>query len=381
MPVSATAPDGDRAATAATSGLRVAIVHEKFTIRAGSEKVVEQMHTLWPSAPIFCSVHDPETTAAMHDADIRPNAALQRLYRGGDNYAHLLPLLPWAARHHDLRGFDVVVASHHQFANRVRSLAPVVSYTHTPARWIWDRSTRADEPGGRLGQAALAAFAATQRRPDRAAAQRLAAIAANSTDVAGRVEQWWQRTATVIAPPVATEFFLPAPTTPRDDFFLLAGRLVPYKRPEIAVRAAVLAGVRLVVAGTGRALVACQEAAGPGIEFVGEVSDEALRDLYRRCRALVYPGKEDFGIMPVEAQACGAPVVALGAGGVLDTVVDGTTGVLYPPGPDAAHTLADVLRAFDSDRFDAETSSAHAQRFAPDRFRRELDAFVATALA
>ncbi|HEY1738954.1 MAG TPA: glycosyltransferase family 4 protein, partial [Acidimicrobiia bacterium] len=143
---------------------RVAIVHEKFTIYAGSEKVVEQMHVLWPDAPIYCSVCDPSTLGgALADADVR-TSPLQRFYRGGDSYAHLLPLLPWAAQHHDLSGYDLVLTSHHQFANRIRpdAAATVVSYVHSPARWMWDPDMRAEESGGFVGRAVLASFARTQ---------------------------------------------------------------------------------------------------------------------------------------------------------------------------------------------------------------------------
>ncbi len=359
---------------------RVAIVHEKFTIHAGSERVVEQMHLLWPNAPIFCAVCDPATLSPiLRSADIRPSHLLQRLYRGGDRYAHLLPLLPAVAAHRRLRDFDVVVTSHHQFANRVRADAPILSYTHTPARWIWDPNTRLDEIGGPLGRAALGAFAKTQQRADYEAAQRLSAIAANSSEVSTRIRQWWERNSTVIHPPVDTDFFTPS-TDAREDFFLLAGRLVPYKRPEIAVAAAVRAGVRLVVVGDGRARAACEAVANDQVEFVGIADDATLRDYYRRCRALLYPGREDFGIMPVEAQACGAPVIALGVGGALDTVIDGTTGCLYEPGGDEIETLAHNIRSLSSAQFDATAIAAHAQQFGPSRFRAELKSFVDTAL-
>ena len=361
----------------------VAIVHEKFTIDAGSERVVEQMLRIWPNAPIFCGVCDRTTLSpALAAADIRPDAMLQKLYRGGDNYAHLLALLPYAASRRHFNEYDLVVTSHHQFANRVHSTAAVVSYTHTPARWIWDPATRVDEIGGIVGRAVLSAFARSQRRSDRAAAQRLHAIAANSTVVAQRIRRWWGRDSTVIAPPVDTEFFTQCDSTPREDFFLLAGRLVPYKRPEVAVAAAVKAGVRLVVLGDGRARRACEAAAAANsaIEFVGAVDNTTLRDYYRRCRALLYPGREDFGIMPVEAQACGAPVLAVGVGGVCDTVVHETTGVLYPETPDPVDQLAMVLRNFESETFDSTAIATRAQRFNPQRFRTEFEAFAHGAL-
>ena len=363
-----------------SSGLRVAIVHEKFTVHAGSEKVVEQLHLLWPDAPIHCAVCDPQTLSPiLRDADIRPDARLQRLYRGGDNYAHLLPLLPRAHARHDLGAVDLVVTSHHQFAQRVRTSAPIVSYVHTPARWIWDPSLQRLEVGGPVGRLGLRAFAATQRRPDRRAARRPHTLIANSTAVAQRIHDWWGRTATVIAPPVDTEFFTPGSTT-GDDYFLLAGRLVPYKQPEVAVRAATAAGVRLVVAGTGRSLDACRAVAGPTVEFVGAVDDDELRTLFRGARALVFPGLDDFGIVPVEAQACGTPVIALGAGGALDTVVPGRTGVLYERTGDEVATLAEVLRTFDRSTFDSSAIVDHARSFSPERFRTAVHAAATAAV-
>lgn len=360
--------------------MRIAIVHERFTELGGSEKVVEQLHQIWPDAPVFCAVMNQDVLPqGLRDADIRPSR-LQRWYRGG-SYAHLLPLLPGAFARLDLGGFDLVVTSHHAFANRVRPAAdiPVISYTHTPARWIWDPRTRRDEPVGAIGRAALRAFAATQRRPDRAAAQRLRDVIANSTAVAGRVQRSWGRGAHVVPPPVDVERFTPSSTT-REDFFLWAGRLVPYKAPVVAVEAARRAGARLVVAGDGRMREAVERTAGPGVELLGPVTDATLLDLYRRCRAFLMPGEEDFGITPVEAQACGAPVIALGAGGALDTVVDGVTGVLYPPGDDPVTALAARLRDFDASAYDAAAIRRHAEQFAPERFRREItarvDAFV-----
>jgi glycosyltransferase involved in cell wall biosynthesis len=362
---------------------RVAIVHEKFTVHAGSERVVEQLHALWPDAPIFTSVCDPAVLSpALAHADIRPVATLQRLYRGGDHYAHLLPLLPAAARAHDLSGFDLVVSSHHAFANRVRPApgAVHVSYTHTPARWMWEPRMRADEIGGPVGRFALGAFAATQRGADRRAAARLDGIVANSTAVKERVRRWWHRDATVVAPPVDTEFFCVDPAIEREPFFLSAGRLVPYKRPDVAVAAARAARARLVVVGEGRARPACERLAGAGIEFAGAVDDATLRDLYRRCLALVYPGEEDFGIVMAEAQACGAPVIALDAGGARDIVGEGS-GVRYSAGADPVVALADQLRGFAPDRFDPAAIAAGASRWSRSRFRAEFAGALDSVLA
>jgi glycosyltransferase involved in cell wall biosynthesis len=296
------------------------------------------------------------------------------LYRGGDSYAHLLPLLPWAARHHDLSGYDLVVTSHHQFANRIRpdAAATVLSYVHSPARWMWDPDMRAEESGGLMGRAVLASFARTQQRADRQAAQRPQQLVANSHEVAKRIANWWGRSADVISPPVDVDFYRHDPGVEREEFFLLAGRLVPYKRPEVAVAAAARARVPLVVAGDGRARGACEAVAGTRTEFIGSVDDTTMRDLYRRCGALLYPGREDFGIVPVEAQSCGAPVIAVAAGGALDTVDDGVNGVLYGAGPGEITRLTAALRAFDEHEFDHAAIARGAQRYNPERFRAEL---------
>jgi glycosyltransferase involved in cell wall biosynthesis len=361
---------------------RVAIVHERFTDYAGSERVVEQLLRLWPAADLFAPIIDRAALPPSASGHRLRDSALRRLYPGKGRYAHLLPLLPGAMRSFDLSGYDLVVTSHHAFAHRVRRPAsvPLLSYTHSPARWMWERSMLTGE-GGRLGERALAGYALTQRRADRAAAQRVTVLTVNSTAVAARAQTWWQRAATVVHPPVDVDSYRPDPSVAREDFFLVAGRLVPYKRPEVAAAAARRAGVRLVVAGDGRAREAVQAAGGDSVEVLGRVSDDALRDLYRRCRALIMPGEEDFGIVPVEAQACGAPVVALAAGGALDSVVPGVTGVLYPADPDPAAPLAEVLRSFDGSAYDPVAIRRHAERFSPERFRERFAAQAAPLLA
>jgi glycosyltransferase involved in cell wall biosynthesis len=359
-----------------TSDLRVAIVHERFTALAGSERVVEQLHAIWPSSSVYAPVIDPTAVPPdMASTTIR-TTALQRLYRGGPGYAHLLPLLPFSMARIDTGDVDVVLTSHHAFANRVRCGpgVPLVSYTHTPARWIWDPAFLANETGGRLGREVLAAYARSQRRADAAAARRARLIVANSRHVAARVRRYWGREAQVIHPPVNVDYFHPEPTVPRDSFFLFVGRLVPYKRPELAVAAAVRAGVRLVVVGDGRMRAAVEAASGPGIELLGHVDDATLRDLYRSCRGLIFPGEEDFGIVPVEAQACGTPVLALGVGGVLDSVVEGVTGAFYRTDGrrDEVETLAAAMCRFDPDAFDPMVIRKHAEQFAPAVFRRRF---------
>ena len=358
---------------------RLVVVHERFTERGGSEQVVEELTALSANTRVFAPLVDRDLLVGrLSEADVTASA-LQRLYPGAGRYAHLLPLLPLAMRTADLSDADVVVASHHAFANRVRvpDGVPLIGYVHSPARWIWDRTKRRGEAGGRTGSAALRAFAAACRPSDQAAANRVDHLIANSRTVANRILRWWSRHAAVIHPPVDVDFHHPAPVA-RDDFFLVAGRLVPYKRVDVAVAAASALGCRLVVAGTGRSAAELQAMAGPTVEFVGAVDDDELRNLYRRCSALLFPGEEDFGMVPVEAQACGAPVIATAVGGATETVIDGVTGTLVEPGTDGpVEAFMAAMRGFDPADYDRGDLRANAERFSRARFQMEMHDFLA----
>jgi len=360
----------------------VTLVHERFTEYAGSERVVAELARLWPGAQVVAPIVRPDRLPPSLQGRIT-GGSLSRLVRPGGSYAHLLPALPFAMRHLHLGTPDVVIASHHAFSSQVvhATDAPVIAYVHTPARWVWDPKMRSGEAGGPAAAAALGAFAAAFRGADRAAAARLHTIVANSSAVAERIDRWWGRAAQVVHPPVNIEFFTPDRTAHRENFLLLAGRLVPYKQPTLAIRAAALAGRRLVVAGDGRMRAECESVAGPHTTFLGRVDDEQLRSLYRRCAALLMPGVEDFGIVPVEAQACGAPVLATAAGGALDSVLPGRTGALAATdgsddGALAAWTAA--LAEFDPTQYSPATIRAHAEGFSAALFRERMAAVVGT---
>jgi glycosyltransferase involved in cell wall biosynthesis len=355
------------------SGPTVAIVHERFTETGGSERVVEQLHALWPEATVHAALVDRAALPpGLHDADVQ-SSPLQALYRGGRRYAHLLPLLPAAISRLDVTHADVVITSHHAFANRVRprSDAVLISYTHTPARWMWQPGFLSDEAGGPAGRLLLRSFAHSQRRADVAAASRANLIVVNSRHVADRVKRWWAQDSTVVPPPVDIRRFTPDASVDRENFFLYAGRLVPYKRPHVAAAAARRSGRNLVVVGEGRMRAAVETAGGSQVQMLGHVDDDTLVELYRRCQAVLLPGEEDFGIIPVEAQACGTPVLARGVGGARDSVVSGVTGHLYPAvdGAGEVGALADAMRAFDSTAFDPVVVRAHAEKFSVDAFR------------
>jgi glycosyltransferase involved in cell wall biosynthesis len=361
---------------------RVALVHERFTEVAGSEHVVEQLSAQWPNA----AVHVP----IARQQGIPPGLTstpqvtwLNRLYRlsGEGSHAPLMPLMPSAFRTMKIGSADLVLISHHAFAIQAAfaTRAPTIAYVHSPARWAWEQAFRGVEVGGRLGSGPLALLASAARRAELAAVPRLSQVVANSTVVAERVKRWWNRDAVVVYPPVDTEAFTPDTSVPREDFYLLSGRLVPYKRPDLAIAAARRAGVRLVVTGDGRSADHCRRIAGSNVTFLGRVSHEQLLDLQRRARALLMPGLEDFGIVPVEAMACGAPVIALAAGGVLDSVIPSVTGQLVPGGSgdeEFVANLATALQEFDGGDYDPAVIRNHAEKFSRRAFRRRMQDVV-----
>ncbi len=356
---------------------RIALVHERFTEIAGSEHVVEQLSTQWPDAPIYAALSKPAGVPQGLSSMPR-TTSLQLAYRllGQRSYAPLTPLLPRAFRNIELDRHDGVLVSHHAFASQIALAtdAPVVAYVHSPARWAWDRAMRAHEVGGPAGEVFLGVLARAVRKAEINAAKRLSRVVANSTAVAARIQMWWNKDSVVVHPPVDTDGFTPDPSVEREDFYLLAGRLVPYKRPDLAIAAAERAGVRLLVAGDGRAMRQSRQLAGPNTTFLGRVSNTELLDLHRRARALLMPGVEDFGIVPVESMATGTPVIALGAGGALDTVVQGMTGVLIPPGDDQVviDQFASTMKTFDPSDYDRRAIRSWAEGFSRANFRRRM---------
>jgi glycosyltransferase involved in cell wall biosynthesis len=361
---------------------RVALVHERWTEVAGSEHVVEQLATEWPDATLHVPFADPTAIAPILQGRVH-TSALDTLYRmaGRRSYAPLLPLVPTVLRHTDFGDAQVVIISHHAMAlSAVHSARgiPSIAYVHSPARWAWDPAMRAGEASGIAGKSALSVLAAIARRSESTAAPHITTVVANSTEVADRIKRWWNRESVVVHPPVDTVRYSMDASVNREDFFLLAGRLVPYKRPEIAIQAAKAAGVKLVVAGTGRLADECRRLAGPETTFLGRVTDETMLKLQRSARALIMPGVEDFGIVPVEAMGCGTPVIAVDEGGALDTVVPGLSGQLVANTGDAEliATLATALASFEASSYDHSAISAHAQTFSRAAFRQSIRELV-----
>jgi glycosyltransferase involved in cell wall biosynthesis len=330
--------------------VRVALVHDWLTGMRGGEKVLEALCELYPDADLFTLLHVPgKLSPTIENRTIR-TSFVQRLPRARTAYRNYLPLFPTAIEQFDLRGYDLVLSSSHCVAKGVITQPATChfSYIHTPMRYVWElyHDYFGEDKIGWLRRQVVPVVTNYLRMWDVASAGRVDEYIANSHHVARRILKHYHREATVINPPVDTDLF--ALSERRDDFFLIVSALAPYKRIELAIETFNALRLPLKIVGIGEQAERLRALAGPTVEMLGWQPDEAVRDLYQRCRAFVFPQEEDFGITPLEAQACGKPVIAFGKGGALETVVgvyaeDGTPGRFLPVSwQEAADTQIDL---------------------------------------
>lgn len=355
--------------------MRVALAHDFFNQYGGAERVLEALHALYPEAPIYMAFHDPRgTPASWRTWDIR-TSFMQRFPGWRRSFRLYLAWYPLAFESFDLRGYDLVLSSSSAFAKGVIPPADSrhVCYCHNTARFLWTPSTYLEsEHFGRLVQALLRPTLNRLRVWDVSGNDRVDAFIANSRNVAARIARFYRRESTVIHPPAAVSSF-PVAKGP-GEYFLTGGRLVPHKRFDVAVAACARMGLPLLVFGSGRERARLEALAGPSVQFLGRVSEERLRELFLGCRAFLFPSEEDLGITPIEAMACGRPVIAYAAGGVLETVVAGTTGLFFPR--QEAEALAEALGSFRDGEFDPATIRHHAEQFDTPRFQEQVRTFV-----
>jgi glycosyltransferase involved in cell wall biosynthesis len=362
-----------------SSGPRIALCHEWTTTYGGADQVAARLADVLDVEDVYTFAADPELARRLFEGRSVHVHRIGATALGTNRWQLLLPVMPRAWRALDLTSYDVVVTSSHACVNAISVPPgrPHVSYCHTPMRYAWDWRSEL----GRIPLPLRPAWplaAAALRRADRAWASRVTTFVANSRNVAERIRRCYGRDAEVVYPPVDTAFFTPDPPPEREDFFLVAGRLVAYKRADVAVRAVRAAGRRVVVAGSGPELASLRGIGDAGVSFEEQPTRERLRDLYRRARALVAPGVEDFGMTMVEAQACGTPVVAANEGGATEAVIDGETGILVDRRD--VEGFADAIRSIGGARFDREAIRRHAERFAPEEFDRGIRDVMSRAL-
>ncbi|HYU20925.1 MAG TPA: glycosyltransferase [Chloroflexota bacterium] len=360
------------------AGTRLAVAHEYLNQYGGAERVLERMHDLFPDAPIYTSMYGPGIMPAGYRAwDIR-TSFMQRLPMVTTRHQMYLMAYPLAFESFDFSNYDVVLSNSSAFAKGVVTGPETlhVCYCLTPMRWVWRyREYVHGENLGFLARFVLPPFIQYLRLWDVTSAKRVDRFIAISRAVAARIEKYYGRQAEIIYPPVDTDHF--SASGEPDDYYLTVARLIPYRRIDLVVDAFSRLGLRVKIVGDGRDHTRLRARASTNVEFVGRVDDETLTQLYAGCRAYLIVAEEDFGIAPVEAQAAGRPVVAYAAGGALDTVIDGETGVLFrEQSPEA---LAEAVRKLEQSSFDSSRIRANAERFSSNVFRERLSTFLARA--
>lgn len=360
-----------------------ALVHDYLAQSGGAERVVAALHALFPTAPLYTSVYDARATLpCFSQMDVRTSFLQRSLLSSRRFHKFALGLYPLAFEQFDLSDYALVISSSSSFAKGVITSPETchICYCHTPARFAWrqhdylrqSRLTRLLAPW-------MCGMISGLRRRDFDSAQRVDCFVANSHNVAGRIRKYYRREVeAVIYPPVETQRFTPAPAEEIGEHFLVVSRLVGYKRIDLAIEACNRLQVPLRVVGVGPERRALRRLAGPTIQFLGRLPDGRVAQEYARCRALIFPGEEDFGLTPVECMASGRPVVAFGRGGALETVTPGKTGVFFEE--QTPEAVMEALQAVSAMRVVPELLQAEAFRFDTSVFAEQISAFVVQAL-
>lgn len=356
--------------------MKVALVHYWLVGMRGGEKVLEALCEMFPHADIYTHVYDPDSISSTIKQHQVFTTFIQKLPKSKTLYQRYLPLMPIALEQLDLRDYDLVISSESGPAKGVL-ISPHtlhLCYCHTPMRYLWDMYPDYLTGAGRVTKALMPTLTHYLRMWDQLSANRVDHFISNSKYIAKRIAKHYRRSADVIYPPVDTQSFTISNT--QDDFYLMLGQLVKYKRCDLAIEAFNRLGKPLVVIGYGEELESLKALAGTNIKFLGRQPFEVMCNYFSRCRALIFPGEEDFGIVPVEAMASGRPVIAYGKGGALETVVDGVTGLFFEE--QTATSLMNAIERFEEvqHQFIPEKIASHAQAFSREEFFKKMSTFI-----
>ena len=361
---------------------RTLIVHDYLNQYGGAERVLEAMRDIYPDAPVMTSIFDPSAMPDHFDSwDVRPSW-IDSIPGIHGHHQWALPLYPCVFRNVDGVPPNLVLSSSSAWAKgiQVPDGCVHVAYIHAPMRFAWNFDQYCErERVPKAARKVLPPFMGVLRWRDRVSARRITRIIANSTAVRDRVRAFWRRDADIVFPPVATEEFVPAAPSEVGDEYLVVSRLVPYKRIDLVIDAFNRLNLPLTIVGDGRARRELERMAGPTIRFLGRLSDEQVRHRSARCKAAVFMSEDDFGIAQVEVQAAGRPVIALARGGVLDSVLPGTTGVWVAE--QSVGSLVDAVHRFQQLSFNPDQLVSHASMFSVSRFQHEFGTIVDEAMA
>ncbi|MEM7345272.1 MAG: glycosyltransferase [Chloroflexota bacterium] len=364
--------------------MKLALAHDWLNQIGGAENVLEQLVLMYPQSPVFTTIYGPDIMPELYQQWDIKTSWLDRAPAVHRHHQPYLPFYPPAVTSFNFKGYDVILSNKSGFIHGLRHSADQlhICYCLAPTRYVWDYASYAKrESFGRwLGIAIDPVIKRLQQwdfraaqYPESASHQGVHHFIAISTDIQARIKTYYQRDSVVIHPPVDTDRFRPT-SQPDESYYFILSRLIPYKRIDLAIEAMNRLGRRLIIAGDGRDRAQLEALAGPTIEFKGRLPWDDVVELMANCRAFLFPGFEDFGITPVEAQSAGRPVIAFAKGGALDTVLDGETGLFFHE--QSVDALVETIERFEQQTFNPARARTHAEGFSNTRFQQELGTFV-----
>lgn len=360
--------------------MKVAIVHYWLVGMRGGEKVIEALCEMYPNADVFTHVYVPDEISEKIKKHRIITSFINKLPKASRMYQKYLPLMPLALEQLDLRGYELIISSE---SGPAKGIIPPpgsihICYCHSPMRYIWNMFHDYRDRSGFLTRLLMPLLAHYVRNWDAISANRVDFYIANSKTVAERLQRYYRRRSEVIHPPVAVDDFAPVKKEELGEYYLMVGELVAYKRPELAIEVFNRTGKKLVIIGGGQMLPQLRAMAQPNVTLLGSQPFDVLKHHYARCQALIFPGEEDFGIVPVEAMASGRPVIAFRRGGATETVIEGRTGVFFDT--QSSESIQEAVARFETMSFETTSIVAHAKAFSRIIFEQKMRTFIMRAL-
>jgi glycosyltransferase involved in cell wall biosynthesis len=359
--------------------MKIAFVHDFLLRLGGAERVLKSLMDMYPDAPVYTLLYDEAAVGEVFPRNRVITSKLQKWPRFIPGMHKLMfPFMPGAIEDFDFSGYDIVVSSSNAYAHGIITNLETthICYTHSPMRYAWDYTHQylRDQKLGLLGEAVVSRLLHKVRIWDFLAADRVDIHIANSKTVQNRIQKYYRKESQIITPPVNTERFAPHPK--HEGYFLMVSSLTPYKRIDLAIEVFNKLGKRLVIIGQGNDETRLRRLAGPHIDFLGYKEDEVVKEYMENCRAFIFPGEEDFGIAPVEAMACGKPVLALRKGGLVETMIEGVTGQFFDEQTVESMEGGLTQLLINEKDYDAETIAKHAQQFSEKNFQKAMKAVI-----